>query len=177
MERLQPNETASTATSFIASKKTSDNSSNTRGKSSSAEVTPLIRFMLVSSIEYGHSGPIMSLQWLSQRMQINHNGEIDAEQGRVAGVAANKSVDQFITVSTDAYALIWDLRYRKDLKSLDLVWRPLLRISITSLDGTTDYGCTRVCLKCPVISEHHANLYNTHEGAIKCTCMCNFQIN
>ena len=54
---------------------------------------------------------------------------------------------QFITASLDGSLFVWDLRYKKDLKALDLVWKPFLRIPLSAMDNTFDYGLTRITIK------------------------------
>lgn len=54
---------------------------------------------------------------------------------------------QFITASLDGSSFVWDLRYKKDLKALDLVWKPFLRIPLSAMDNTFDYGLTRITIK------------------------------
>lgn len=53
---------------------------------------------------------------------------------------------QFATASLDGTVAFWDLRYKKDIKSLDLVWRPFLRVQISALDNSYDYSVTQVSL-------------------------------
>jgi len=54
---------------------------------------------------------------------------------------------QIVTGSLDGTIAFWDLRFKKDWKSLDLAWRPFLRIPITAMDNSFDYSVTRVSLK------------------------------
>jgi WD40 repeat protein len=54
---------------------------------------------------------------------------------------------QFVTTSTDGSVAVWDLRFKKDLKSLDLTWRPFLRVPISSIDNSHDYSVTKISLR------------------------------
>jgi len=94
--------------------------------------TPIIKYMVVSSIEHSHRMSITTLQWLPKHMEISNNGELLNE--------TNDEVNQLITGSLDGQVFFWDLRFKKELKMLDLTWRPLLKIAISSLDNTYDYG-------------------------------------
>jgi dynein intermediate chain 3, axonemal len=48
---------------------------------------------------------------------------------------------------------VWDIRFKKDLKSLDLTWRPNLRISLSSLDNSFDYSLINFSLMTSEIEE------------------------
>jgi WD40 repeat protein len=54
-------------------------------------------------------------------MQLANNGE----------VIENPSGDnhQLITSSLDGYILLWDMKYKKEMKGLDLSWRPFLKVA------------------------------------------------
>jgi WD40 repeat protein len=70
--------------------------------------------------------------------QIGHNGDIQENSE-----AGNR---QLVTASLDGQVCFWDTR-KKDLKSLDLVWKPFLRVPLSAMDNTFDYGLMKVSLK------------------------------
>lgn len=52
-----------------------------------------------------------------------------------------------MTSSLDGTIAVWDLRFKKDLKALDLTWRPNLRVQLTSMDNSFDYSITKFSLR------------------------------
>ncbi|KAH6570612.1 hypothetical protein BASA60_007630 [Batrachochytrium salamandrivorans] len=54
---------------------------------------------------------------------------------------------QLVSSSLDGTVSFWDLRYKKDWKSLDLAWRPFLRIPISSFDNMFDYSLIKVSIR------------------------------
>ncbi|KAJ3272283.1 WD repeat-containing protein 63 [Terramyces sp. JEL0728] len=103
------------------------------------KTTPSLRYAVISSIEASHRGPVTDIKWLPKHYEIAPNGEpIDnAENGD----------KQIVTSSLDGTVAVWDLRFKKDWKSLDLAWRPFIRVPLSSLDNSYDYSLTRVSLK------------------------------
>lgn len=77
-------------------------------------------YVLCSSIEASHRATITDLKWVAKSSEIGHNGEIieNPENGH----------KQFYASSLDGSVSFWDLRYKKDYASLDLAWRPFLRV-------------------------------------------------
>jgi hypothetical protein len=65
-------------------------------------------------------------------------------------VSQEEDVTQFATGSLDGHVFFWDMRFKRDLKALDLVWKPLFKLSLASVDGGFEYGSTSVnlFLKC-----------------------------
>ncbi|KAG4092483.1 WD40 repeat-like protein [Neocallimastix lanati (nom. inval.)] len=107
--------------------------------------TPIIKYIVVSSIEFSHKMAVTSLQWIPKHMEISSSGELlDEPCGEV---------NQLITGSLDGQVYFWDLRFKKEIKMLDLTWRPLLRFSISSLDNTYDYGILRINIQKQLIYE------------------------
>jgi len=94
--------------------------------------TPIIKYMVVSSIEHSHRMAVTSIQWLPNHMEISSNGELLDDPC--------DEVNQLITTSLDGQIFFWDLHFKKEIKMLDLTWRPLLKFSISALDNTYDYG-------------------------------------
>ena len=87
--------------------------------------TPRLPYILCSSIEASHRGVITDLKWLPKHSELGHNGE-------VVEVPENGH-KQFYTCSLDGTVAFWDLRYKKDFASLDLTWRPFLRVYMIKL--------------------------------------------
>ncbi|OUM60331.1 hypothetical protein PIROE2DRAFT_46349, partial [Piromyces sp. E2] len=107
--------------------------------------TPIIKYMVVSSIEHSHKMTITTLQWFPKHMEISNNGELLDEPC--------EEVNQFLTGSLDGQIYFWDLRFKKELKMLDLTWRPSLKIAISSLDNTYDYGIMCINIQKSIIYE------------------------
>lgn len=86
--------------------------------------TPRLPYVLCSSIEASHRGVITDLKWLPKHSELGHNGDIVEmpENGH----------KQFYTCSLDGTVAFWDLRFKKDLASLDLTWRPFLRVCLNA---------------------------------------------
>ena len=101
--------------------------------------TPTVRFAIVSSIEASHRAPVTDIRWLPKHFEIANNGEV-VENGE-------NGDKQLVTSSLDGTVAFWDLRFKKDWKSLDLAWRPFIRIPITAMDNSYDYSVTRVSLQ------------------------------
>ncbi|KAI9189737.1 hypothetical protein H9P43_001170 [Blastocladiella emersonii ATCC 22665] len=98
----------------------------------------VIRFVAVSSVEYSHRGAVTDVTWTS--LELNHNGEVPKTERDEPGIY------QLVSVGLDGNVMFWDTRYKKDLKSLDQAWRPTFKVPLLSMDGTFDYGLTRVAL-------------------------------
>jgi len=119
-------------------------SDNLKTKEKTTE-TPIIKYIVASSIEHSHRMTITSLQWLPKHMEISNNGELlDEPCG---------DINQLITGSLDGQVYFWDLRFKKEIKMLDLTWRPLLRLAISSLDNTYDYGIMCINIQRSLIFE------------------------
>ncbi|KAJ3315591.1 WD repeat-containing protein 63 [Boothiomyces sp. JEL0838] len=104
-----------------------------------SKTTPSVRYAVISSIEASHRGPVTDIKWLPKHYEVGPNGEPveNAENGD----------KQIVTCSLDGTVALWDLRFKKDWKSLDLAWRPFIRVPMSSLDNSYDYSLTRVSLK------------------------------
>ncbi|KAJ3326149.1 WD repeat-containing protein 63 [Boothiomyces sp. JEL0866] len=104
-----------------------------------SKTTPSLRYAVISSIEASHRGPVTDIKWLPKHYEVGPNGEPieNAENGD----------KQIVTCSLDGTVAIWDVRFKKDWKSLDLAWRPFIRVPISALDNSYDYSLTRVSLK------------------------------
>jgi WD40 repeat protein len=101
--------------------------------------TPVVHHISASSIEYSHRGPVIDLIWVPKNIEIQNNGE-------VTDTPQNPEYNQFVSSSLDGSIFFWDLRFRKELKLLDLLWRPFIKVPLSSMDNTFDYGCTKVSI-------------------------------
>ena len=119
-----------------SSRKSDKESANDQDEHQNA---PTVRFSIVSSIESSHRAAVTDLHWLPKNFEIGNNGEV-LENGE-------NGDKQLVTSSLDGTVAIWDLRFKKDWKSLDLTWRPFIRVPIASLDNSFDYSVTRVSLR------------------------------
>ncbi|KAI8613318.1 WD40-repeat-containing domain protein [Chytriomyces sp. MP71] len=102
-------------------------------------VIPIVKYIVASSIEFCHRGGVSDLQWLPSNMLVDSKGEVNENPE-----SGNR---QLVTCSLDGQVYIWDTRSKKDLKALDLTWKPFLRVPLSSMDNTFDYGLTKVSLK------------------------------
>ncbi|KAJ3331023.1 WD repeat-containing protein 63 [Blyttiomyces sp. JEL0837] len=118
---------------------------------------PILRYMAASSIEFSHKSALSDIQWLPSSYLIGHSGEIseNAESGN----------RQLVTCSMDGQVCFWDTRNKKDVKALDLTWKPFLRVPLSAMDNTFDYGLTKVSLKAPLAERYvsETNLAKTPE--------------
>ncbi|KAJ3414206.1 WD repeat-containing protein 63 [Chytridiales sp. JEL 0842] len=123
-----------------------------------AVVVPVVKFAAASSIEFSHRSSIADLQWLPAQYLVSNNGEI--QENPEGGVR------QLVTASLDGQVCFWDTK-RKDVKSLDMVWKPFFRLSLSSMDNTFDYGLMKISLKGMMSAIEkmgsEANIANTSE--------------
>lgn len=89
---------------------------------------------------------------MDNRIQVSNSGEIAEGE--------SKSCKQLITSSLDGSVFYWDLRgnrgiqgsEKKDFSVLDLVWKPFLRIPLSAMDNTFDYGVTKATIRAGIKS-------------------------
>ncbi|KAH6594814.1 hypothetical protein BASA50_006288 [Batrachochytrium salamandrivorans] len=81
----------------------------------------------------------LNIHWLPHNFELSSNGGLveNGENGH----------KQLVSSSLDGTVSFWDLRYKKDWKSLDLAWRPFLRIPISSFDNMFDYSLIKVSIR------------------------------
>ncbi|KAJ3141403.1 WD repeat-containing protein 63 [Physocladia obscura] len=115
-----------------------DSSGNSSGGNTGPTV-PIVKFIIASSIESSHRNSISDLQWLPSNMLLSHNGDVSENLD-----TGNR---QLVTCSLDGQVCMWDTRSKKDLKALDLTWKPFIRVPLSAIDNTFDYGLTKVSLK------------------------------
>ncbi len=132
-----------------STRKTENEQVVTQGEEHSG--VPSVRFSVVSSIESSHRGVVTDLHWLPKHFEIANNGEL-VENGE-------NGDKQLVTSSLDGTVAFWDLRFKKDWKSLDLAWRPFVRVPISAMDNSYDYSVTRVSLR-TVLNEEIAKASN-----------------
>ncbi|KAJ3194937.1 WD repeat-containing protein 63 [Entophlyctis luteolus] len=102
-------------------------------------IVPVVKYIVASSIEFSHRSGISDLQWLPSSSLLSHSGELTENTD-----SGNR---QLVTCSLDGQVYFWDTRSKKDLRALDLAWKPFLRVPLSAMDNTFDYGLTKVSLK------------------------------
>nr|XP_008112387.1 PREDICTED: WD repeat-containing protein 63 isoform X2 [Anolis carolinensis] len=140
----------------------------------------MVRYCAVSSIEYGHKMVITDIHWLPDLFELNRMGTVFENR---AGVSV-----QLATCSPDCTIYFWDLRAhrptgqsssekKKDekilaplpdvpltFKHLDLVWRPLLKVTLAKTDTGAEYSPTKISLK----EEHyHTKIQDKTQPQVK----------
>ncbi|XP_063795014.1 dynein axonemal intermediate chain 3 isoform X2 [Pseudophryne corroboree] len=123
-----------------------------------------VRYCAVSSIEHGHKSVITDVHWLPDLYEITRTGQ----------PYENKSgcCIQLVTCSPDCSVMFWDIRSHKmnmqtatnrklaeenkreipfgvpdTFQHLDLIWRPLIKTSISKLDAGGEYSPIKVSLR------------------------------
>lgn len=134
-----------------STRKRNDDSGDKSGKERHVE-TALLRYFAVSSIEFSHRGPISDLHWLPKNMELAYTGELieNGENGH----------KQLVTTSQDGQVFFWDTRSKKELRALDLAWKPFLRIPLSAMDNTFDYGLTKISINTMALLEKSASETN-----------------
>lgn len=113
------------------------------------EISPIMRYCAVSSIEYSHRMAVTDIQWIPDHMEI----------GKMGVVFENKSsyCSQIITCASDGSVLFWDTNSSKSatviqntddtvndrpstFQHLDLAWKPILKVTVHRLKGSGDYS-------------------------------------
>lgn len=118
------------------------------------ELSPIVRYCAVSSIENSHRFSISDIIWIPDHMEI----------GRMGVVYENKTkrCTQIMTCSPDGSILIWDTKPPKATLStinsmvtdaianpfhhLDLSWKPVQKISARRVRGSGEYSPMRVSI-------------------------------
>ncbi|TPX36281.1 hypothetical protein SmJEL517_g01647 [Synchytrium microbalum] len=124
---------------------------------------PICHWAAASSIESGHRMAVGDLIWFPKGMELNsHTGEIVE--------TSDGSHRQFMTAALDGQVLFWDVRTRKDFRSMDLVWKPFWRITLAPSDGAFEYGLTKLAIRGPVRERNDAkgsqNMLAVHSDKI-----------
>jgi WD40 repeat protein len=128
------------------SKSKMENSTDTIVTQEKSTEAPCIRYMASSAIDLGHRGIVTDVHWLPRQVDVNYQGDIQ--------VSTEATTNQFVTASLDGYLYFWDLRFKKDLKSLDLAWKPFLRVPLGAADGSQDYGLTKLGLDLKIMDRN-----------------------
>ena len=84
----------------------------------------VVHHAAASSIEFSHRGPVTDLTWIPKELEVLNNGDI-------IDTNSNPEHNQFVSVSLDGQVFFWDLRFRKELRALDLVWRPFIKVMLS----------------------------------------------
>lgn len=131
------------------------------GSDTTRRNTPLVTHTVSSSIEASHRTGVLDLVWLPPSIEFGPKGRLagnsitstpsqsfsglvpSASVKSINGLVHSSSMrqgiagmggSQFITTAPDGQILVWDIRFRKDIKEMDLSWAPLFRISLTRAD-------------------------------------------
>ncbi|RKO93616.1 WD40-repeat-containing domain protein, partial [Blyttiomyces helicus] len=127
-----------------SSRKTSTGGQNTGDEATGGDTTervtetPALKWLAVSSIEFGHRAAVTDIQWLPSHIELGHSGEaVEHSEG---------GHRQLVTTSLDGQVAFWDTKYKKELKALDLVWKPFQRVPLSAMDNTFDYGLTKISI-------------------------------
>ncbi|NXT71957.1 WDR63 protein, partial [Chaetops frenatus] len=133
-----------------------------RVQESSAE-PPLVRYCAASSMSYSHKKAATDVHWLPCNFEDDQKG----------GTSENRDENclQLVTCSPDCSVLFWDIpsieqrekflseKIKEEKRShmppdvsdtdetLDLSWKPLIKINLCEKDTNTDYGPTRISLR------------------------------
>jgi WD40 repeat protein len=109
---------------------------------------PMIPCTVASSIEASHRTAVMDIVWLHSTQEFNKGrtttnlldqsstkDSLVKAASTTGGVAKGSgSSSQFITIAPDGQMLLWDIRFKKDVKEMDMFWVPLHRMALTRLD-------------------------------------------
>jgi len=92
-----------------------------------------IRAEMTSTIEVSHRRPVAALRWLPP------NKEVAPRTGAI--VPSEKKVSkQILTLAADGMLLFWDLEVTKADKNGALLWTPIHRIIMNSVEGSGELG-------------------------------------
>ncbi|KAJ3118520.1 WD repeat-containing protein 63 [Phlyctochytrium bullatum] len=105
---------------------------------------PVVKSIASSSIEFSHRMLITDIQWLPRNLELSHHSGEIVENG-------DNGSRQLVTCSSDGQVFFWDTRSKKDLKSLDLLWKPFLRVPLSAMDNTFDYGLAKASIRPPIL--------------------------
>nr|XP_033772911.1 WD repeat-containing protein 63 [Geotrypetes seraphini] len=124
-----------------------------------------VRYCALSSIEFGHKAVVTDLHWLPDFFEVNRKGSpYENQQGACV---------QLVTCSPDCSVMFWDIRPPKtsailpgsekkltDEKfpegpqeipttfiTLDLVWKPLIKVTLSRIDMGGDYSPMKISLE------------------------------
>jgi len=122
----------------------------------------LIKHELGSTIEGSHRRAISDLIWLPATKEVYpRTGHL------IQSTMSDGIPQQFLTVSSDGMLLFWDLRAKKEDKSGVLVWTPIYRILMSSLESAGDLSGNRLSLRTALEGED-ATKFNigTEDGEV-----------
>ena len=98
-----------------------------------------IKAAMMSTIEGSHRRAVAALQWLPPKK------EVAPRTGNITPSPLKES-KQIITLAADGMLLFWDLTVTKPDKNGALLWTPIYRIMMTSLEGAGDLGGCQLLL-------------------------------
>ncbi|KAF5901430.1 WD repeat-containing protein 63 isoform X1, partial [Clarias magur] len=127
--------------------------------------TPVVRYCAVSGIETGHRGPVTDVQWLPDSYEVSRSG-IPLENKSQISV-------QVVSCSPDGCVMFWDLRaphataasltdkkHKAEVKTLenpqgvpdtfkhlDLIWKPLFKVTLPKTDAAGEYSPLKFSLR------------------------------
>ncbi len=116
---------------------------------------PLIQYSVASSIEAGHRTTVLDLVWLPPSMEVSAKGKLNVNTDAIPPLLRSASIKglvpdvltyQFATSAPDGQILIWDTRFRKDYKEMDLLWVPIFRINLTRADMKEELTLTSISI-------------------------------
>ncbi|EGD78550.1 hypothetical protein PTSG_09242 [Salpingoeca rosetta] len=107
------------------------NSGSVRSSDSSGSQEIVLRHVALSEIDDGHRAPITDVQWLPHVCDVSASGAMTQEDMPPAHTY------QLMSCAADGTCLIWDVRGEDklpsiNLKALDLVWKPLVKVYLSS---------------------------------------------
>lgn len=96
---------------------------------------------MASTIEGSHRRAVSSLQWLPAEKEVH------ARTGAlVAPTTTDGASQQIVSLAPDGMLLFWDLRITKEDKNGAVLWTPIYRIHMSSLEFSGDLSGTMLCL-------------------------------
>uniref|UniRef100_A0A8C5Q007 Dynein axonemal intermediate chain 3 n=2 Tax=Leptobrachium leishanense TaxID=445787 RepID=A0A8C5Q007_9ANUR len=121
---------------------------------------PLVRYCAVSSIELSHKDIVTDIHWLADNFEVSRNGfPMENRSGCCV---------QLATSSPDCSVLFWDLRSHRPhgqtdkkmeqsqlgnpqgvpdtFRHLDLVWKPLVKVTMSRIGASGEYSPMKVSL-------------------------------
>lgn len=115
---------------------------------------PTIPYTVASSIEGSHRTVVADLMWLPSAQEVNKGRRTDQKSGLEKSASIQKDIanglnttsSQFISIAPDGQFLLWDIRFKKDIKEMDLFWVPLYRAALTRADMREELTLSAISL-------------------------------
>eukprot|EP00026_Physarum_polycephalum_P002615 Phypoly_transcript_02622.p1 GENE.Phypoly_transcript_02622~~Phypoly_transcript_02622.p1 ORF type:complete len:855 (+),score=165.96 Phypoly_transcript_02622:154-2718(+) len=154
---------------------TSQTSKKTVDPSAQKANIPIIPCTVMSSIEASHRTSVMDIIWLQNAQEFNKGRttnlldqstntlakatsttggvargtnlvKVTSSMGGVLKGTGGGSSSQFITIAPDGQMLIWDIRFKKEIKEMDMFWVPMHRMALTRLDAREELTLCAISL-------------------------------